>query len=250
MARYGGEYAMRLCLACRRLSSDTPLCSHCGRSFGGRLCNNKKGRHLNPATAQHYGQCGSTVLTEAATSIPLSGIARLLTYAALRSSPECPAACGGDEWAGGGNRLDVCFLLGSSGSGRWLNATEHFLSWSLMPHRLRWGSLLAGVLWAAPGAIRWIGDATGYSHYRDPRVWLIETTARLLMPFGTVFVLLYVFSHMVPGEGGKLLRHALVGTTMWVVRGLLNTIGGIAKGLGKLLSSQAQGTKNSTKTKL
>ncbi len=59
-----------------------------------------------------------------------------------RSSPECPAACGGDEWAGGGNRLDVCFLLGSSGSGRWLNATEHFLSWSLMPHRLRWGSLL------------------------------------------------------------------------------------------------------------
>ncbi len=179
---------MRLCLACRRLSSDTPLCSHCGRSFGGRLCNNKKGRHLNPAAAQHCGQCGSTVLTEAASSIPLSGIAVLL-------------------------------------------------------------ALLAGVFWVAPAAWHWVGDATGYSHYRDPRVWLIETTARLLMPFGTIFFLLYVLSHMVPGEGGKLLRHALVGTTMWVVRGLLNTIGGIAKGLGKLVASRKQSTKNS-KTKL
>ena len=176
---------MRFCLACRRLSSDTPLCTHCGRSFGGRLCNNRKGRHLNPSAAQVCGTCGSTVLTDPATSIPITGTARLL--------------------AG--------------------------------------GALLGGIVWVAPAAAHWIGAATGYSHYRDPRVWLIETTAGLLMPFLTIFFILYVFSHMVPGEGGKLIRNALVGTTMWVVRGLLNTVGGIGKGLGKLLSSRAQGTK-------
>lgn len=176
---------MRFCLACRRLSSDTPLCSNCGRSFGGRLCNNKKGRHLNPSAANVCGQCGSTVLIDAAGSIPLNGGARLL--------------------AG--------------------------------------GVILGGAVWVAPAAIQWIGHATGYSHYRDGRVWLIETTAGLLMPFITIFIVLYALSHMVPGEAGKLMRTVLIGTTMWSVRGLLNTVGGIGKRLGKLASSRTSGTK-------
>lgn len=174
---------MRFCLACRRMSSDTPLCSNCGRSFGGRLCNNRKGRHLSPAAANVCGTCGSTVLSDPATSIPIGRAGRVLA----------------------------------------------------------WG---AGLFWGAPAAARWIGEATGYSHYRDPRVWFIETTAGLLMPFLTVFAFLYVLSHMVPGEGGKLMRNALVGTTMWAVRGLLNTVKGIGKGVGKIMSSRIEGKKN------
>lgn len=171
---------MRLCLGCRRLSADGPLCTNCGRSFGGRLCNNKKERHLNPSAAQVCGQCGSTTLTDAASSIPITGIVRLL--------------------AG--------------------------------------GALLVGLWWTAPVVGRWVGDAIGITHYRDPRVWLIETTARLLLPCGTTFFFLYALSHLVPGEGGKLIRNALVGTTMWVIRGLLHTLGSIGKGLGKLLSGR------------
>lgn len=176
---------MRLCLACRRLSSDTPLCSNCGRSFGGRLCNNKKGRHLNPSAANVCGQCGSTTLTDAAGSLPVTGAARVLA----------------------------------------------------------WGVILGGGVWVAPAAIRWVGNVTGYSHYRDGRVWLIESAAGLLMPFITIFIVLYAFSHMVPGEVGKLMRGALIGTTMWIVRGLLNTVGSIGKGLGKLASGWAPGAK-------
>jgi len=180
---------MRYCLGCRRLSSDTPLCTHCGRSFGGRLCNNKKGRHLNPAAANVCGQCGSTTLTNAAEYIPLSGIARLLL----------------------------------------------------------WGALLAGIYWVAPSVLQTglhrAGEVTGMAHYRDPRVWLIETTAGLLMPFLTIFIVLYVLSHMVPGEGGKLMRAALLSTTMWAMHGLLKTVGGIGKGLGKLLMNSRGGTR-------
>jgi hypothetical protein len=176
---------MRYCLGCRRLSSDTPLCTHCGRSFGGRLCHHKKGRHLNPPAAQVCGTCGSTTLTEAAEYIPVSGIARLLLGAAL----------------------------------------------------------LAGIFWAAPSIMRWTGSATGLSHYRDPRVWFIETTAGWLMPFVTLFFVFYAFSYMVPGEGGKMMRTTLVSTTMWAVRGLLGTAGSICKGLSKLITSRVQGTK-------
>ena len=61
---------MRYCLSCHYFSANGPICTHCGRSFGGRLCNHKK-RHLNPPDAQFCGQCGSTTLTEAASSIPL-----------------------------------------------------------------------------------------------------------------------------------------------------------------------------------
>ena len=173
---------MRFCLACRRLSANTPLCTHCGHSFAGRLCSQRKCRYLNPSAAQVCGKCGSTTLADPAASIPISGIATSLT-------------------------------------------------------------LLAGVFWVAPAGLHWLGNATGYSHYRDGRVWFIETTAGLLMPFLTIFFLLYVMSHIIPGEGGKLIRSALTGTTMWAVRGLLNTVGGIGKGLGKLLSSRVQGTK-------
>lgn len=176
---------MRLCLACRRLSSDTPLCTHCGRSFGGRMCSQRRCRHLNPTASNSCGQCGSATLADPATCIPITGAARLL-------------AC---------------------------------------------GALLGGIILVAPAAAYWIGDATGYSHYRDGRVWLIETTGRLLMPFLTIFFILYMGSHMVPGEGGRLIRTALVGTTMWIVRGLLNTVASIGKGMGKLISSRASRTR-------
>lgn len=68
---------MRYCLACHRLSADGPLCTSCGRSFGGRLCNHKKGRHLNPPHASVCGQCGSTTLTDATTGVPLGCSSRM-----------------------------------------------------------------------------------------------------------------------------------------------------------------------------
>jgi hypothetical protein len=68
---------MRFCLTCRYFSGDGPICTHCGRSFGGRLCNHKK-RHLNPPDAQFCGHCGSTTLTEATTSIPLGCSSRMV----------------------------------------------------------------------------------------------------------------------------------------------------------------------------
>ena len=69
---------MRYCLKCRHLSGNGPLCTHCGRSFGGRLCNHKKGRHLNPPDANFCGQCGSTQLTEATSSLPLGWVSQML----------------------------------------------------------------------------------------------------------------------------------------------------------------------------
>jgi hypothetical protein len=64
------------------LSADSPLCTQCGRSFGGRLCNGKK-RHLNPPDAQVCGQCGSTDLTDAASSVPLGCSGRLFLWGGL-----------------------------------------------------------------------------------------------------------------------------------------------------------------------
>ena len=68
---------MIYCLACRQLSGDGPLCTQCGRSFGGRLCNGKK-RHLNPPDALFCGQCGTANLVDAAAFVPLGVFVRLL----------------------------------------------------------------------------------------------------------------------------------------------------------------------------
>lgn len=62
---------MRYCLGCRHFSADGPLCTHCGRSFGGRRCHGKK-HHLNPPDAQVCGQCGTTDLSDAAASLGCS----------------------------------------------------------------------------------------------------------------------------------------------------------------------------------
>lgn len=73
---------MRWCLACKRFSGDGPICSSCGRSFGGRLCHGKK-RHLSPPDAKFCNQCGSTNLLEAASYVPLGWLSRLLTWGGL-----------------------------------------------------------------------------------------------------------------------------------------------------------------------
>jgi hypothetical protein len=73
---------MRYCLACRYLSADGPLCTRCGRSFGGRLCNHKK-RHLNPPDARYCGECGSQNLTEAANYLSLGCPVKLLLLVGL-----------------------------------------------------------------------------------------------------------------------------------------------------------------------
>lgn len=70
---------MRYCLACKGFSADGPLCTQCGRSFGGRLCNSKK-RHLNPPDAQFCGQCGTADLAEAASFVPLGCSVRMLVW--------------------------------------------------------------------------------------------------------------------------------------------------------------------------
>lgn len=73
---------MRYCLECRRISVDGPLCTSCGRSFGGRLCNSRR-RHLNPYDAHVCGQCGSTTLTDPAAYVPLGWLSRLLVCGGL-----------------------------------------------------------------------------------------------------------------------------------------------------------------------
>ena len=73
---------MRFCLHCRNLSGGGPLCTHCGRSFGGRLCRGRT-RHLNPYDAMFCNFCGTPNLEEGARSIPLGWISRLLIVAAL-----------------------------------------------------------------------------------------------------------------------------------------------------------------------
>lgn len=71
---------MRYCLSCRRLSSNTPLCSSCGRSFGGCLCTNKKCRFLNPPHAHVCGRCGETTLKESTYSLGLFGYGRIFFW--------------------------------------------------------------------------------------------------------------------------------------------------------------------------
>ena len=68
---------MRYCLSCRHLASSGPICSQCGRSFGGHLCD---AGHLNPPGAQFCAQCGSTKLLQSASSI---AVGRVLGLAVL-----------------------------------------------------------------------------------------------------------------------------------------------------------------------
>lgn len=74
---------MRYCLRCRRLSSDGAICTSCGGSFGGRLCDHARHPHLSPPDAHFCGRCGSTVLREAARSVPVSWIGLLFRAGAL-----------------------------------------------------------------------------------------------------------------------------------------------------------------------
>lgn len=73
---------MRFCLHCRNFSGGGPLCTHCGCSFGGRLCRGRT-RHLNPYDALFCNFCGTDKLDEAARSIPLGWISRLIIIGAL-----------------------------------------------------------------------------------------------------------------------------------------------------------------------
>lgn len=73
---------MRFCLRCRNFSGGGPLCTHCGRSFGGRLCRGRT-RHLNPFDALFCNFCGTTDLEEGACSMPFGWVSRLLIVAAL-----------------------------------------------------------------------------------------------------------------------------------------------------------------------
>lgn len=94
---------MRYCLRCRHLSGSGPLCTHCGRSFGGRLCDHKKGRHLNPPDANFCGQCGSTGLTEATASLPLGWVSHLLVLIFILGAGAIalPALSGTLSWTTG-----------------------------------------------------------------------------------------------------------------------------------------------------
>ncbi len=71
---------MRFCLSCRSLSGGGPLCTQCGRSFGGRLCQGKK-KHLNPYDARLCNHCGTDKLYDGATSIPLGWVSRIVILA-------------------------------------------------------------------------------------------------------------------------------------------------------------------------
>ncbi len=71
---------MRFCLACRSFSGGGPLCTQCGRSFGGRLCQGRT-RHLNPYDARSCNYCGTANLQDGATSIPLGWLSRLVILA-------------------------------------------------------------------------------------------------------------------------------------------------------------------------
>ncbi len=86
---------MRYCLSCRHLTADTPICTHCGRSFGGSLCSNKKCRALNPPLSRVCGKCGATSLLDSTSSVSFSGLFRLLLLAGvglllLRAGPQLP----------------------------------------------------------------------------------------------------------------------------------------------------------------
>lgn len=73
---------MRFCLTCRHFSGGGPLCTHCGRSFGGRLCKGRT-KHLNPYDARYCNHCGTSELLKGATSIPLGWVSKLLIFGVL-----------------------------------------------------------------------------------------------------------------------------------------------------------------------
>ena len=104
---------MRYCLVCRRAASSGPICSGCGRSFGGNLCSCK---HLNPPGAQFCAQCGSTKLLQSAGSIAVGKVVGLLLL-------------GGAVWWGG-------HLLSGAhwgeAIGRWLWAAYEWLLWKMV----------------------------------------------------------------------------------------------------------------------
>ena len=71
---------MRYCLTCRHLASSGPICSQCGRSFGGHRC---EAGHLNPPGAQFCAQCGSTKLLQSASSIAVGRVLGLAVLAGV-----------------------------------------------------------------------------------------------------------------------------------------------------------------------
>ena len=73
---------MRFCLSCRSFSGGGPLCTQCGKSFGGRLCKGRT-RHLNPYDARSCNYCGTTDLLDGAASIPLGWVSRLAIIVGL-----------------------------------------------------------------------------------------------------------------------------------------------------------------------
>lgn len=73
---------MRFCLRCRSFSGGGPLCTQCGRSFGGRLCRGRT-KHLNPYDACFCNYCNTSDLLEGATSIPLGWVSRLMILAVV-----------------------------------------------------------------------------------------------------------------------------------------------------------------------
>lgn len=114
---------MRYCLRCRRLSGAGPICTSCGGSFGGRLCDYPRSPHLNPPGARFCSRCGSTVLREPAGSVPLAWIGGLLkadVFLGLAWLLLPPLA----HWAGG--------LLGFNRYRDWrVWAFETFVPWLL-----------------------------------------------------------------------------------------------------------------------
>ena len=104
---------MRYCLACRRMAASGPICSGCGRSFGGHLCSCK---HLNPPGAQFCAQCGSTKLLQAASSVSLGKTLGLLLLAALL-------------WFG---YRALSPLHPGEAVGRWLWAAYEWLLWKVV----------------------------------------------------------------------------------------------------------------------
>jgi hypothetical protein len=63
---------MRLCLTCYHMApAGAPFCGHCGRSFGGRLCDKW---HMSPPTARYCVHCRRTSLTDPTSYLPLGWV--------------------------------------------------------------------------------------------------------------------------------------------------------------------------------
>lgn len=80
---------MKLCFACRQLSSsrdlsaDALFCPHCGLSFGVRRCTSCKKMPSSPRDANHCVHCGGTKLTDGTAYLDLSWMAKLLVLGSL-----------------------------------------------------------------------------------------------------------------------------------------------------------------------